>query len=159
MSVNRQEVAGSPFPVLVSIHPTQLGNPVWVIPTENIHPKDVAVSSAGEAFDKSAVVYDKNGKRLRSCESSKLQIDELWSVTIDHQTNNMFIIGNIPSGYHKIVQLDLDLKIKKEVRIERRIDYTGTTLIGEELMMCNSNEGCVMVYNKELECETNWFQG
>ena len=32
VSVNGQEVAGSPFPVLVSIHPTQLGKPLQVIP-------------------------------------------------------------------------------------------------------------------------------
>ena len=31
VTVNGQEVAGSPFPVFVSIHPTQLGKPVQVI--------------------------------------------------------------------------------------------------------------------------------
>ena len=31
LTVNGQEVAGSPFPVFVSIHPTQLGKPVQVI--------------------------------------------------------------------------------------------------------------------------------
>ena len=77
VSVNGQEVAGSPFPVLVSIHPTQLGKPVRVIPTE-MRPQDVAVSSAGEVvvtFDKSIVVYDKSWKRLRSSESSNFQIN------------------------------------------------------------------------------------
>ena len=153
MSVNGQEVAGSPFPVLVSIHPTELGNPVRVIPTEGLLPRDVAVSSAGEVvvtFHKSVVMYDKNGKRLRSSESSKFQINLLWSVTIDNRTNNMFVVGNSVDS-HKIVQLDLDLKINKEVSIKGTINYTGITVVGDELMMCNSNEGCVMVYNKELE--------
>ena len=153
MSVNGQEVAGSPFPVFVSIHPTQLGNPVQVIPTEKFCPQDVAVSSAGEVvvtFNKSIVVYNKNGKRLRSSKSSNFLINLLWSVTIDNRTNNMFIVGN-SSGSHKIVQLDLDLKINKAVSIKGTINYAGVTVVGDELMMCNSNEGCIMVYNKELE--------
>ena len=37
VSVNEQEVAGSPFSVHVSIHPTQLGKPVRVI-NDNQHP-------------------------------------------------------------------------------------------------------------------------
>ena len=64
----------------------------------------------------------------------------------------MFIVGSTSSGSHKIVQLDLDLKIKKEVSTKKRIDYTGVAVVGEELMMCNSNEGCIMVYNEDLEC-------
>ena len=32
VTVNDQEVAGSPFPVLISIHPSKLGKPVKIIP-------------------------------------------------------------------------------------------------------------------------------
>ena len=47
VTVNGQEVAGSPFPVFVSIHPTLLGKPVRVI-TGVKEPYDVAVTTTGD---------------------------------------------------------------------------------------------------------------
>ena len=46
VTVNGQEVAGSPFPVFVSIHPTQLGRPIHAIAGMN-HSFCVDVTSAG----------------------------------------------------------------------------------------------------------------
>ena len=137
MSVNGQEVAGSPFPMLVSIHPTQLGKPVRVITTGRLCPRDVAVSSSGEvvvAFQKNIVVYDKNGKKLRSCKAHDFNLPGFWSVTVDNSSNSIFLLGNS----HKIIQLNLDLKVMKEISIGGSIYYTGLTLVGDELMMCNS---------------------
>ncbi len=47
VTVNGEEVAGSPFPVFVSIHPTQLGMPVRVI-TGMVGPRCLAINSVGE---------------------------------------------------------------------------------------------------------------
>ena len=46
VTVNGQELVGSPFPVFVSIHPTQLGKPVQVI-TGMENPYDLDITSAG----------------------------------------------------------------------------------------------------------------
>ncbi len=56
------EVAGSPFPVFVSIHPTQLGKPVRVI-TGVKSPRYLVINSVGEIIVtkhyNGVVVYDK----------------------------------------------------------------------------------------------------
>ena len=52
VTVNEQEVAGSPFPVFVSIHPTQqLGKPVQVITGVRI-PWHLALNSTGNIIVK-----------------------------------------------------------------------------------------------------------
>ena len=69
MTVNGQEVAGSPFPVFVSIHPTLLGKPVQVI-TGVKGPWDVAVSATGNIIvterSGKGVLFDKSGKKSRT---------------------------------------------------------------------------------------------
>ena len=88
VSVTGQEVAGSPFPVLVSIHPTQLGKPLQVI-TGLIQPYDIAVNTAGEVFvaqlyNKNIVIFDKNGKKLPdlTCHDMASLILVVWLWTI-----------------------------------------------------------------------------
>ena len=62
VSANGVEVAGSPFPVFVSIHPTQLGKPVRVI-TGVKSPRYLVINSVGEIIVtkhyNGVVVYDK----------------------------------------------------------------------------------------------------
>ena len=77
MTVNGQEVAGSPFPVFVSIQPTQLGKPVHTI-TELNTPYDVDVTSAGNiivAEYNAVTILDKNRKKLVSLKSVVFGID------------------------------------------------------------------------------------
>ena len=65
VSVNGQEVAGSPLPVFVSIHPTLLGAPVRVI-TGVKNPWDVAVSTAGNFIvsehSENVVLFERMGE-------------------------------------------------------------------------------------------------
>ncbi len=66
---NGQEVAGSPFPVFVSIPPTQLGKPVKVIAGVK-NPVYIAINSSGELLftepnSNQIEVMDKQGKSLR----------------------------------------------------------------------------------------------
>ena len=69
VTVNGQEVAGSPFPVFVSIHPTLLGKPVQVL-TGVREPWDVAVSATGNIIvtesSGKGVIFDKSWKKVRS---------------------------------------------------------------------------------------------
>ena len=60
VSVDRRQVAGSPFPVFVSIPPTQLGKPVKVW-TNVIRPTGISVNSVGEIL-KSVRVHFAPGK-------------------------------------------------------------------------------------------------
>ncbi len=71
VTANGEEVAGSPFPLFVSIHPSQLGKPVRVI-TELKLPMHLAINSVGEIMvtkpynNRDVVILDKKGKRMRS---------------------------------------------------------------------------------------------
>ena len=153
VSVNGQEVAGSPFPVHASIQPTQLSKTVRVISMRNLSPRDVAISSSGKiivTFEKTFAVFDKSGKKLQSYEASYLKMTDLWSVTLDSRTNNIFITGNA-SESHRIVRLDLDFIITKEVSINGRVYYSCLAVVGDDRIMYNSNEGCVLVYTPDLE--------
>ena len=87
-TVNGQEVAGSPFPVFVSIHPTQLGKPVQVI-TGVERPYDVNVTPAGNiivAESEKVSMFDKNGKKLKELKGSRrslvLMIPMVWLLTV-----------------------------------------------------------------------------
>ena len=85
VTLNRQEVAGSPLPVFVSIHPSQLGKPVRVITGFN-GARHVTVDSAGETIvtdDKTISVFDKSRKKLRHCYLSKYNIHYPQGMAVD----------------------------------------------------------------------------
>ncbi len=70
VTANGREVAGSPFPVFVSIHPNQLGKPVRVI-TGVKSPRYLAINSVGEIIvtevrTGDVLVFDKKGKMIKS---------------------------------------------------------------------------------------------
>ena len=94
VTVNGQEVAGSPFPVFVSIHPSKLGKPVKVISGLN-SPTDLAVNSIGEIivaeYTADVVALDKDGKRLRSIKGSDHAFKKLFSVAVDEEDNIYFV--------------------------------------------------------------------
>ena len=73
VSVNGQEVAGSPFPVFVSIPSTQLGKPVRVIDTGDESPWHAAVNSEGETIvtvTGKISKFDKKGRKLKRIRTS-----------------------------------------------------------------------------------------
>ncbi len=107
VTANGEEVAGSPFPVFVSIHPTQLGKPVRVI-TGVKKPRYLAINSVGEIIitenNVDVAVYDKEGKKLRSlCQDIKkpngLAVDD---------ADNIYIADY---GSKCVIKLNKDLKI------------------------------------------------
>ena len=105
VTLNRQEVAGSPLPVFVSIHPSQLGKPVSVITGFN-RARHVTVNSAGETIvtDESTIsVFDKSGKKLRSCELSKYNISRnSWGPAVD--SGDCIYVGDDEYGSHKVIE-------------------------------------------------------
>ena len=98
-TVNGQEVAGSPFPVFVSIHPTPLGKPVRVITGVN-GPYDVAVTTTGNivvAESENVALFDKNGKKLRNIDISR-KLDPR-GVAVNNTNGFVYI-----SGQRKIIK-------------------------------------------------------
>ena len=143
VTVNGQEVAGSPFPVFVSIHPTQLGKPGQVI-TGVESPYDVDVTPAGNIIvvgSRKVAIFDKNGKKLKG---SDFGVGNLISVAIDSTDSSMYITSN-----SNIVKLSPDFKQEQVVNTSGSC-YRGVKVVGDEVMVCDSKGG-VMVYTKELK--------
>ena len=149
LTVNGQEVAGSPFPVFVSIPPTQLGKPVRVIRGLN-NPRFVAINSETEIIvtegGEDVTVFNKEGKKLRKINSSDYNIKYPYGVAVE--TDSIYIADN---GNHRIMKFSKEMKLVKEVCVKQDSWLWGVAVVGDEVMVCDGKYSCVMVYTKELE--------
>ena len=144
---NGQEVAGSPFPVFVSIHPTLLGKPVRVI-TGVKRPYDVAVTTTRNIVvtdSKNIALFDKNGKKLRNIDISRSDLDR-WGVAVDNTNGCMYI-----SGQRKIIKFSPDFKLLVEFTGQEGTGYGYVAVVGDEVMVSEWNKRVVMVHTKDLK--------
>ena len=150
VTVNGQEVAGSPFPVCVSIHPTQLGKPVQVI-TQMEKSYAVNVTTAGNilvAGSKEMVLFNKNGGILKNLKGSEFGFGNPFGLAIDQANNCVYITNSGPT----IIKLSLAFKRQDSMQVVNSIygHFFGLEVVGDEVMVCNRSGG-VMVYTKQLE--------
>ena len=147
VTVNGQEVAGSPFPVFVSIHPTLLGKPVQVI-TGVKRPCDVAVTTTGNivvAESRNVALFNKNGKKLSSIDISRSDLDPC-GVAVDNTNGCMYI-----SGKRKIIKFSPDFKLLGEFTRQELTGYGYVAVVGDEVMVSEHSKNVVMVYTKDLK--------
>ena len=150
VSVDGQQVAGSPFPVLVSIHPTQLGKPVKVW-NDLYYPVGITVNSSREIlfteFRRNIIKItpDKQVKTL----VVQQELQEIWNITVDCEDNIYCNCG----ATSKILRSDRDggnVQVK-EVKQVNGCGYSDVAVIGDELMMCEAHcTGTIVVFDKEL---------
>ena len=148
VTVNGQEVAGSPFPVFVSIHPTQLDKPVLTI-TGLDDTCDIDVTSAGNIIIieyEHVRVLDKTGKKIRSLESSVFGMDHPCGVAVDSTDDSIYITD----GHEKIVKLSPDLKLIYEFTSRCTAHCSGVAVVGDEVMVCDQLSS-VKVFTKDLK--------
>ena len=147
VTVNGQEVAGRPFPVFVSIHPTLLGKPVQVITGVN-SPRDVAVSATGNVivteYSGKGVLFDKSGKKLRNEITSKFNP---YGVAVDNTDGCVYVndCGN------KIVKLSPDFELVGELTGQEGAQYRYVAVVEDEVMVTEGSKNVVMVYTKDLK--------
>ena len=153
VSVDGRQVAGDPFPVFVSVPPTQLDQPVKV--WDGIaKPCDITVNTAGEIIVAEnmgdIVVWDKEGRRLRSINHSEHQFKYLRGVAVDDEDNIYFTDG----GTNQIFKSNKNCSKIQECKVQQvqGPGHIGISLVGDEVMVieCN-NEGRIMVYDRELK--------
>ena len=147
VTVNGQEVAGSPFPVFVSIHPTLLVKPVRVI-TGVKEPCDVAETTTGNivvAESKNVALFDKNGKNLGNIDISRSDLDP-YGVAVDNTNGCMYI-----SGQRKIIKFSPDFKLLGEFTGQEGTRYQYVAVVGDEVMVGEQSKSVVMVYTKDLK--------
>ncbi len=152
---NRQEVPGSPFPVFVTIPPTQLGKPVKVIAGVK-NPVYMAINSSGELLftepnSNQIEVMDKQGKSLRKLklDSNVPEIKKLYGIAVDDD-DNVYASDHIS---HVVVKLSTELEVLKKVTTGTNDDSNlwGIAVVGDEVLVCDGKYDCIIVYSKDLE--------
>ena len=153
VSVDGQQVTGSPFPVLVHIPPTLLDKPVKVW-DGFMCPGDITVNSVGEIIvaecQGDVVVLDKDGKRLRCINSSAYEFKYLRGVAVDGE-DDMYFTDENTNGIFK------SNKNCSKVRMHKVKQVLGPghryiAVVGDEVMVTEcGNKGVVMVYDRELK--------
>ena len=149
VSVDGQQVAGSPFPVFVSIPPTQLGKPVKVW-TNLTYPTGITVNSVGEILVSelrgNSIKFDTEGNRRILVNQNR--VNTLRKIAVDDEDN----IYCIDSNSNRILRCDQNggnyqVQEVKHVKKGQR----GLAVVGEEVMVCvKDDRGSIMVYDKEL---------
>ena len=152
--INGHHVAGSPFPVYVSIHPTQLGKPVkiWTGLTNYF---GITVNSKGEIFvalfagTTNIVKYDAEGKRLDLVEKSGLvkpcciACDDEDNIYCIDQVSNKILTCDGNGDNLKIHEVELE----KSNRGQAALAISDQELFVEEYGVV----GVIKIYNKQLQ--------
>ena len=148
VTVNGKEVAGSPFPVFVSIHPTLLGEPVGVLAMNQ--PLDVAVStrSLGAVTQTSgnSTFFDKTGQKT-TMNISKFGVSTVYGVAMD-DTDDCVYISN---GQNTIIKLCPDFKLVEKFTGQEGAKYRCMAVVEDEVMVTERTKNVVMVYTKDLK--------
>ena len=148
VTVNGQEVAGSPFSMFVSIHPTQLGKPVKVITGLNC-PGRMVLTPTGNIIvrdSQSILKFDKTGKKLME---SEYKFESPFGVAVDNTDGCVYVTDEFPDNA-RIIKLSPDLKLKQVSNSNSSLQFRGMSVVGDDVMVC-CRLGSVMVYTKELE--------
>ena len=145
VTVNGQEVAGSPFPVFVSIHPTLLGKPVRAI-TGVRRPSDVAVTTTGKIIVTSdrhgATVFDKSEKKVINLGLGA----SCCGVAVDNTDGCIYI----SDWKTKVIKLSQEYKPLQELTGNEGSRYQYIAVVGDEVMVSEGSKNVVMVYTKDL---------
>ena len=151
VTVNGNQIAGSPFTVCVKIPPTQLGTPVRVISGLN-SPYGVAFNSAGEVLvtmTGEVGVFDKQGKKLRTI---KHTFQHPRGIAVD-KDDCIFVSDH---GHDCVYKLDKDenqLKVigKRGSGNGEFKNPGGMAVVGEHILVCDEDNHRIQVFSRELE--------
>ena len=153
VSVDGQQVEGSPFSVSVSISPTQLGKPVKVW-TGMSDPQGVTVNSEGEVivceYEGDIIKLDKEEKKHVIVKHSTTTLAYLSGVATDKEDN----IYCTDRDTNKVLRCDKNGRNVRvyEVQQVEGPGHWGVAVVGDEVMLCELGcEGTIMIYNRELE--------
>ena len=151
--VDGQQVAGSPFPVFVSIHPTQLGKPVKVwYDIDEAH--GITTNSVGDVivteYSGDIVKLESKGKTSVLVKHSDSKLAYLESVSTDDE-DNIYCTDDDSNKVIKCNKNGGNVQVY-EVKQVKGPGHWGVAVVGDEVMLCEcNNEGTIMVYNRELK--------
>ena len=149
--INEQHVAGSPFPVFVSIHPTQLRKPVKVW-NQLSQPIGITANSKGELLaadgDGNIIKFGADGNRKKLVTQNKLKA--LRCTAVDDEDN----IYCIDETNNKILTCDRNGENVQvhEVKPDKGPGRRALFIINNELLISEAySNGTIMVYDRKLK--------
>lgn len=157
LSAHKAKIPGSPFPVFVSIHPTELVTPLREI-------KDVldekaltmCLNSNGEMIlleNLSIKVLNKEGSKVIHSVNMKEKYKALpFGVAVD-STGTIYVpCRDGPNMCSFLVKLSPKLKMVKKSAEVFGADVWNCTVHGEEVLVCNEKDTNILVFGtKDLE--------
>ena len=153
VSVDGQQVAGTPFPVFVSIPPTQLDKPVKV--WDDIkHASGITTNSMGDVivteYSGDIVKLESKGKTSIIVKYSDSKLTRLESVSTDNE-DNIYCTDKLTNKVMKCNKNGGNVQVH-EVKQVKGPGHRGVAVVGDEVMLCErNNEGTIMVYDRELK--------
>ena len=151
VSVNGQEVAGTPFPVWVSFPPSQLQKPVKVLDIQR--PFGIAVNSVGDIivaqYEGDIIKYNKANQREIRVKYSQTMLKRLRDITLDND-DNICCIDENSSKILKCNKNGCNILVKEVKQMKN--GGRGLVVAGNEVFISErSTKGTIMVCNRELE--------
>ncbi len=147
----KQQVAGSPFTMSVSVHPTRLGKPVKVWTGLNVS-TNITVKSTGEIL-----VNELSGDIVKLCKDGKKQVlvkrdlhglTKVWNLATDSK-DNIYCVSNSTNHIMKCNQSGGDIQVKKVNQSNNR-GYSELTIIENEVWLRGINSGHLIVCDRNL---------
>ena len=149
VSVDGQQVAGSPFPVFVSIPPTQLGKPVKVW-TNLTYPTGITVNSVGEILVSerrgNIIKFDTEGNRRTLVEQDR--VNAVRKIAVNGE-DKIYCIEKTSNTILRCDRNGGNIQVQEVKHMKEGL--RGLAVVGEEVMVCGKDyKGTIMVYDKEL---------
>ena len=153
VSVDGQQVAGNPFPVSVSIPPTQLGKPVKVW-TSLTKPTGITVNSVGEILipenNCKIIKFDTEGNRRTLVKHGRTS---LRKIAVDDE-DNIYCISTSSNRIFRCDRNGGNIQVAEVKAVNEGL--WGLAVVGEQVMVCIAdNRGTIMVYDKEMNYVRN----
>jgi len=152
LSVNGQQIPGSPFSVMVSVS-TELVALVKV--WDGINASAITVNSLGDVIvceEKGISICNRDGRMKAFVKAPEMKYFDFGAITTDK--NNNIYCTNLSSN--KILQCDKNGRRVQvhEVQYLKGSGYNGVVVVGDNLMVCECNcKGVIVVYDLKLNYE------
>ena len=152
ITVNGLPVAGSPFPVLVKIHPTQLGKPIKVYP--GFKGLGIAFNSHGEIVfagqNGDILLLDKDGNQLSRIETSQHGLKSPFGIAVDDE-DNIYVTDN-KYGSGSVFMFDKNgAKIEA---VKNKFTFRGITVSGGQVIVADEGNRRLLCFTRDLQLIT-----
>ena len=154
VTVNRIQIAGSPFRVFAKIHPTQLGEPVRVVEGV-VWPWGIALNSkqqlvVAEWGGKKVTMFDKDGKKVQTI--THTMVSQPIGVAVD-KDDNIYVSDYGTTSLLKFSKKGKLMKVvgQKGTQPGEFSDPSLIKAINNTLYVCDRGNHRVQILNTELE--------